>query len=135
MADFVFDHCPGSRTLVVAFTSYGADWNPPTKPEWRGTLARLDAHRLFLIDHAQHWFHSGVRGFSSSVEETCERIAALMSDVGAERLVTLGSSMGGYAAAVHGAAFIYPGHFASATPRAPRHWWRPARASRTSAGL
>ncbi len=96
--DWHLEQVEGATALVVAFTSYGEDGAPPTAHEWRGCLAPVPCHKLFLLDRRQHWYHSGVEGFSRDLPDTAGRIRNLAADLGGRRIMTLGSSMAGYAA-------------------------------------
>lgn len=96
--DWLLEQEPGSKSLIVAFTSYGEDDAPPTEHEWRGVLSTVPCHKLFLLDRHQHWYHSGVEGFSRDLAGTASRIRDLSAQLSVRRIMTLGSSMAGYAA-------------------------------------
>jgi pimeloyl-ACP methyl ester carboxylesterase len=67
-------------------------------------LSRLmpDVSILLVRDPANHWYNAGLPGAGDTVEEIAERIRAELDALGARRVVTLGSSMGGYAAILFG---------------------------------
>jgi hypothetical protein len=87
---------------VVAFGSAGVDPATDGEAYWgfRETLADLEANKLFLRDHYQCWYLNGIRGLSRGVGETARRLRTLVA--GSERVVTIGTSAGGYAAILYG---------------------------------
>ena len=87
-----------SRDLVIACTSYGGHSAPADRFEWTRVLAPAACHKIFLRDSMQHWFQGGLLGFSHSLEDTIEKLRAFIAARGITRILTLGSSMGGYGA-------------------------------------
>jgi hypothetical protein len=61
------------------------------------------AKRLFLRDDAQCWYHGGVEGAGTTVPEVATWLRRVIADSGAERVVALGASGGGFAAILFGA--------------------------------
>lgn len=63
----------------------------------------LDQTGLLLRDDAQgRNYHAGVAGFSTSVADTVGMLDVIREDLGAEHVVTVGVSLGGYAAVLYG---------------------------------
>jgi pimeloyl-ACP methyl ester carboxylesterase len=103
---FATDSRAKSDTLIVCLSSYGADGDPPTKHfEWRGLLNGLpdQPHLLLLRDLCQHWYLGGLLNLSCSLRETAQMVRAIASRQGAQRIITFGSSMGGFGALLLGA--------------------------------
>jgi pimeloyl-ACP methyl ester carboxylesterase len=110
-----------SGTLVVAFASAQPQGAPP-RYRWYRALSDAPCHRLFVLDDhglpgpppGPSWFlgrqGSGVAG---SVCDLIERTAA---QLGAARTVTIGSSMGGWAALYFGAR-VGAGHVIAGEPQ------------------
>jgi acetyl esterase/lipase len=62
----------------------------------------MPVKRLFVRDLLQGWYHRGVPGHGSTVEEVAESLKALAEREGVTRLVVAGNSAGGYAALLFG---------------------------------
>lgn len=58
--------------------------------------------KLFLRDHAQSWYHRGVRALADDIEGTEAWIRRIVADTNPSRLVMLGASAGGYGALLFG---------------------------------
>ena len=65
-------------------------------------LSAINVNMLFLRDTSQSWYLMGVPGVSGSVGETVNFIRAEIQATGATSVVCLGSSMGAFAAILHG---------------------------------
>ncbi|MFB0490865.1 pimeloyl-ACP methyl ester carboxylesterase [Methylobacterium sp. OAE515] len=104
--DFALDEGGEGEDLVVGLTSLGNALGAPPKPdafEWRYFLRSSRCHRLFLIDCFQHWYLGPILGFSHSVDQTAARIIETKARLGAQRLIFIGSSMGGFGTMLLGA--------------------------------
>jgi hypothetical protein len=58
--------------------------------------------KLFLRDHAQAYYHRGVRGLGDDIGEIETGIRDAVEEAGASRVVMMGGSGGGYAALLFG---------------------------------
>ena len=98
---WLLEEHPGSNALVVAFTSFGdAPGRPPRSFEWCDLLAGLPCGRLYLRDTSQLWFQHGALGAGTTPEELTSFIVTVAKG---RPILTLGSSMGGFAALLYGA--------------------------------
>jgi hypothetical protein len=92
----------GTSGLVIVFSSYGTEGNAGDtalavpRLEFLGALKRHNLSCLLLKDSKQHWYHGGADGFAASIPELTERLSKFRSRY--QHIVTLGHSMGGYAA-------------------------------------
>ena len=67
-------------------------------------LARdVAAHKLFLRDVHQAWYHRGLPGVGGRIDEIAAFIRTEIAGMGATRIAVFGNSMGGYAALLFGA--------------------------------
>jgi pimeloyl-ACP methyl ester carboxylesterase len=90
-----------SSTLLVAFG--GMRGHVGMLPfEFFKATGSLPVKRLFVRDLRQAWYHRGIPGHGSTVEEVAESLRGLIADRGVERLVVAGNSAGGYAALLFG---------------------------------
>lgn len=81
-----------SRELIVAFTSErSADGF-----DYMEQIVESRSDGLLLRDNSRHWFLSGVPGVGSSPNDIASLILRIGSDY--DRIITIGHSMGGYAA-------------------------------------
>lgn len=102
--DARLDEGPPGSALCIALTSYGNDGRPPGPEdmEWSYTLRDLACHKLHLLDVFQHWYHGPILGFSADLSLTVERVRGIIDRLRPSRVVTLGTSMGGYGALLLG---------------------------------
>jgi pimeloyl-ACP methyl ester carboxylesterase len=90
----------GSETAIVAFSANGSR---PDRFHFF-PLGKLvpGASTLLVRDPSDNWYNAGLPGVGQTVEEIAGRIEAELAKMGAKRVVTVGSSMGGYAAILFG---------------------------------
>lgn len=89
----------GSRSLVVAFGSFGGEQGAPGGFAFRETLLKTSVDYLLLKDENSHWYCDGATGFGSQ-EATAAAIQSLAADY--DRCLVIGSSMGGFGALKYG---------------------------------
>ncbi len=89
-------------TLLIAFGGLASrlDGIPPF--EFLSALSGTEARRVFIRDLNQSWYQEGVRGVSTTLAATTTALRALVAESGAQRVVTLGVSAGGFAAIYFG---------------------------------
>ena len=87
----------GSKDMFVFFGGIAAGIVIPPF-EFYSAAQILDASRLFIRDLDQCWYQTGVPGVSRDIDETAQFIRDAKASLGAERLVLVGNSMGGFAA-------------------------------------
>lgn len=90
----------GSSQLLLIFSSVNVE---ARKFVFYKNTIDLPVHKLYLNDSNNGWFQSGVKGLGDSIDKTVESILKLKEKLGASEIVTLGSSMGAYAALLYGA--------------------------------
>lgn len=110
----------GSRTLVIALTSYGGHATPASRFEWVNVVTRLNVNAMFLRDTHQQWYHAACLGFSTSFDHTLLNIRSFIRANAIERVITLGSSMGGHGALLLG-AHLNADHAVTFAPQVNMH--------------
>jgi Cupin-like domain len=65
-------------------------------------LVNRPINRILLRDFDNAWYHRGVRGLGNNIDEVCDRLQELISEIAPSRVVTIGQSMGAYAAILFG---------------------------------
>lgn len=89
-----------SRTALVFF---GAKADGNRSFQFFKVLKPLpDLTKLLVRDPSDNWYNTGLPEVGDTLEEIAERIEGELSELGARRVVTCGSSMGGYAAILFG---------------------------------
>ncbi|GLK78904.1 hypothetical protein [Methylopila turkensis] len=95
-------HAPGAKANVVVFGGLvkRSGYSVPDF-ELVDEIASLPYNAIFLKDSTRRWYNLGVKGVSDSFEGTTAYIEELIEDKFGDEdlpLVTVGASMGGYAA-------------------------------------
>lgn len=103
---FVDAPYPGAPLLI----SFGyVDWAAPNRFDFAGRTRKLmnargaRLNRIFVRDTANMWYHHGVQGLGQSVDETVALLANMIDDIWPSSLMTIGQSMGAWAALLFGA--------------------------------
>ncbi len=97
----VFHVSPGSsETAIVAFSSRGAE-------NGRFHFFELDRvaptpAKLLVRDPSENWYNTGLPGVGDTVADIAAAIEEKVAELNAKRILTIGSSMGGYAAILFG---------------------------------
>ncbi|RXF74466.1 tetratricopeptide repeat protein [Hansschlegelia zhihuaiae] len=96
--------CDGAQTAILVFG--GATGGHSYLPfcYFDALFAGLPAHMIYLRDARMRGYLRGLKSFGGSLEGTVAGLRDLLADMKAERVVTLGASIGGHAAARIGAA-------------------------------
>lgn len=92
-----FDEVPGSKTLYIFFGGMAAGIAMPPFEFYRAGQI-VQENKLFLRDFAQCWYHRGLSGYSRDIPSTLAYLRQRVAASGAQRVVLVGNSMGGYAA-------------------------------------
>jgi hypothetical protein len=92
---------PPSDTLLIAFGGMRGQLGLPPFEFFRST-GSIPVKRLFVRDLEQVWYHRGVPGHGSSLEEFASSLVQILERERVTRLVLAGNSAGGYAALVFG---------------------------------
>jgi pimeloyl-ACP methyl ester carboxylesterase len=96
-ADFTAD----SDRLLIVFGGIKGQLEMPVF-EFARSTADLRVNKILLRDHEQAWYHRGVVDVAGSVDGVVAYLRGQIERHGCRRVVTLGNSMGGYAAILVG---------------------------------
>ena len=97
---------PG-EILVISFAF--VSWDGKPKFDFFGRLKKLEyryprpVNRILLRDNRNAWYHRGVPGLGSDVDEVAASLKDFVRSIRPSRVVTIGQSMGGYASLMFGA--------------------------------
>ncbi|MCV9962568.1 hypothetical protein OIU34_11725 [Pararhizobium sp. BT-229] len=89
---------PGSKNLIIYFSGTG---KRNGKFDFWASGQKINANVLFVSDGLNHWYQQGIQGLGTTTEQTVESIKGFADTVGAERIFTVGASMGGYGAILY----------------------------------
>lgn len=90
----------GSATAIVAFGAKGGGLNHFHFFKLLEPLPELS--KLLVRDPSDSWYNAGLPGVGDTLTEIAAAIERELAALGAERILTCGSSMGGYAAILFG---------------------------------
>ncbi len=113
---------PPSGHAVIAFGGINQGLGIPVF-EFFNTLTSIGADTLFIRDPSQSWYQNAIPGLGDNCIDTAETIRTQSNTLFPDRkIVTLGNSMGGYAAML----FSYLCGFGKALAFAPQTFITPA---------
>ena len=90
-----------ARAVVVAFGSRHA-YKDTIPFEWTRTLESLPVAKIYVRDVYQIWYLKGLPGIADSPRGVSDYLCRLIDQQDIQRIVTIGGSMGGYAALLFG---------------------------------
>lgn len=96
---------PG-RPLIISFGF--VDWTNPPIFDFFGRTKKLEdrigqrLNRILIRDVVNSWYHRGVPGLGTHVDEVAATLRGLVRSIGPSEVITIGQSMGGYAAILFG---------------------------------
>jgi pimeloyl-ACP methyl ester carboxylesterase len=90
-----------SSTLLIAFGGMRGQLGMPPFEFFKAT-GGIPVKRLFVRDLRQAWYHRGIPGHGSGIEEVAASLRELLDRHEVDRLVVAGNSAGGYAALLFG---------------------------------
>ena len=89
------------KPLLIAFGGISGPIGMPPF-EFFNLARNLDVNKIYLRDLSQTWYHSGLPGISKNIDETASFLKGKIDESGADKVVVVGNSMGGYAAIIFG---------------------------------
>lgn len=114
--------------MLIAFGGIASQFGGVPPFEFLSALNAHAARRIFVRDLDQCWYQRGVRDASTTLAETTTALRALIDASAPRRLVTLGTSAGGFGAIYFGCA-LGADHVLAFGPQTftstrLRHWYR-----------
>lgn len=96
---------PGAPLLL----SFGfVSWDSPPRFDFFGRSKKLEAltqqplNRILLRDPLNAWYQRGVPGLGETVDDVAQGLRSLIAQAAPSKVITIGQSMGGYAAILFG---------------------------------
>ncbi len=105
--DFIFECNHPGKPLVISF-SY-AHWDAATTFDFFGRLKKIEGqlnepfNRIYLRDPKSRWYHYGVDGLGNNIDEVVTSLKSSIGKLQPSEVITIGQSMGAYAALIFGA--------------------------------
>jgi len=90
-----------SSTLLITFGGMARNMGIPPF-EFFAATREIPTKRMFVRDLRQAWYHKGIDGYGRSLPAAAEALAELIAEHHVERIVTVGTSAGGYGALAFG---------------------------------
>ncbi|MRW83892.1 hypothetical protein GJ698_07255 [Pseudoduganella sp. FT26W] len=104
--DVLVDRVAPGELLVIAFGFVAWDKRPDF--DFYGRLKKLEQNsgrhinKILVRDSGNSWYHRKIDGLGAHPDETADGLRALIREIRPSRVVTIGQSMGAYAALMYG---------------------------------
>jgi len=105
-ADVLIDRVVPGEILVIAFGF--VSWETRPNFDFFGRLKKLEQNsgrhinKVLVRDSGNSWYHRHIDGLGAHPDETAESLRALIAAIAPSKVITIGQSMGAYAAVMYG---------------------------------
>ncbi|MYM26433.1 hypothetical protein GTP46_27780 [Duganella sp. FT135W] len=105
-ADVLVDRVIPGEILVIAFGF--VSWEARPDFDFYGRLRKLEQNsgrhinKILVRDSGNAWYHRRIDGLGAHPDETAEGLRALIREIRPSKVITIGQSMGAYAAVLYG---------------------------------
>jgi tetratricopeptide (TPR) repeat protein len=96
-----FELASSSQVLLIIFSSRN-DIHANIQFQFRKLLSQVDVKKIFIRDVHDAWYNKGLKNIVDSIEGIAEYLKEQIEQINPRKLITLGSSSGGYAALLFG---------------------------------
>jgi predicted esterase YcpF (UPF0227 family) len=94
-----------NKNLIICFGGFLLKMGGILPFEFLNYLSSIyqnECDLVFFIDHKQCWYHKGIQGITSNIDETALYINSIIKDKYYKNIIFMGNSAGGYAAILFG---------------------------------
>jgi pimeloyl-ACP methyl ester carboxylesterase len=104
--DVLVDRVVPGEILVIAFGF--VSWETRPNFDFYGRLKKLEQtsgrhiNKVLVRDSGNAWYHRKIAGLGEHPDETVETLRALIAAIAPSKVITIGQSMGAYAAVMYG---------------------------------
>jgi hypothetical protein len=91
-----------SDIVLIAFSGILGGYGGMPVFEFSRVLSRFAVKKIFIRDVSQAWYQNGLPGVGENVDQIADYLQKRISEANGHRVITLGNSMGGYAALLFG---------------------------------
>jgi Cupin-like domain len=105
-AAYLVDEIYKNEVLIISFGF--VSWDTPAKFDFYGrskklaNLANKPINRILVRDVSNSWYHRGIPGLGCNVDEVAKSLKQLIKQISPSKVITIGQSMGAYAAIMFG---------------------------------
>ena len=100
--DYLVDHDDTTKPLIITFGGISGQFHQPLFEFKKFLQKSVDCHFIYLKDTKQAWYQRGVVGIGDTIPEVVQSLKNIIKNINYSKIITLGSSMGGYAALLFG---------------------------------
>jgi hypothetical protein len=103
---YLIDEMFAGERLIISFAF--VDWNGSPQFDFYGRTKKLELllrqpiNRILLRDPSNSWYHRGVPGLGEDVDAVVAALQQMIADIAPSQVITIGQSMGAYAAIMFG---------------------------------
>jgi hypothetical protein len=104
--DVLIDRVVPGEILVIAFGF--VSWDARPEFDFFGRLKKLEhntgrhINKILVRDSGNSWYHRKIDGLGEHPDQTAESLRKLIAAIAPSKVITIGQSMGGYAAVMYG---------------------------------
>jgi len=91
-----------SDTLIISFSGFNGYLGGIFHNRYTEITDNINAHKLFIHDQDNSWYHKGIAGVSTNLNETLDWMLAIVKQGQYRKILCVGASMGGYMALLAG---------------------------------
>ena len=94
-----------NKNLIICFGGLALKMGGILPFEFLNYLSSIyqnECDLVFFIDHEKCWYHKGIQGITSNIDETALYINSIIKDKYYKNVIFMGNSAGGYAAILFG---------------------------------
>jgi hypothetical protein len=102
LASTIFETHLESNDLLILFSGRLPGFQMPRRFSWSFRTKDVPVNKLFIRDNFGLWYHAGLEGLTTGIDDTALHIAEFVDDHDFDRVSIIGISSGGYAALLLG---------------------------------
>ena len=100
--DYLVDSDIYRKPLIIAFGGISGQIHQPLFEFKTFLQNNIDCHFIYLKDTKQAWYQLGVVGLGDTITDVSNNLKEIIKNINYSTIITIGSSMGGYAAMLFG---------------------------------
>lgn len=100
--DIFFEVSDASKPVIIAFAGLAQQLSEPVFEFKNFFHKHFDCNFVFCKDVSLSWYFTGIRNYSSRIDDTVEKLKTFINEHRFKKVITLGTSAGGFAALLFG---------------------------------
>jgi ribosomal protein L16 Arg81 hydroxylase len=103
---YLVDQIFTGETLIISFGFVA--WDSQPQFDFYGRTKKIEKiaqkpiNRILVRDISNSWYHRGIAGLGTNVDEVCASLQEIIKKISPSKIITIGQSMGAYAAIMFG---------------------------------